>query len=138
MSTPQTTIFNPLHTITNGFNGAGTEYASLEDGNYSLTFNQAAIQAGGPGGPSLSASGDPFNTNAALFHRMFGDANGDRQVDNTDSAVFQASYRTRVGQAPYNSAFDYMNNGLVDSVSYYQFLRRYKLRMGTDGTVVNI
>ena len=130
---------NGQYTVTYSFSGAGIEYASLEDGNYSLKFNQAAIQGGGPGGPSLSASGDPFNTNAALFHRMFGDANGDRQVDNTDSAVFQASYRSRIGLAVYNSAFDYMNNGLVDSVSYYQFLRRYKLRMSADtGAVSNI
>src|SRR5262249_6449532 len=55
------------YTVIYGFAGAGTEFGSLEDGNYSLQFNEAAIQGGGPGGPGLSPAGDPFAAAAAQF-----------------------------------------------------------------------
>src|SRR5262249_43909616 len=92
------TVMNPgrTETVTYGFSGAGTESGSLEDGNYRLSFNEAAIQGGGQGGPALSPGGDPFVTGPALFHRLFGDSNGDGKVDGVDSSAFQAAYRTRI------------------------------------------
>ncbi|MFO0841496.1 MAG: autotransporter-associated beta strand repeat-containing protein [Gemmataceae bacterium] len=136
------TVYNRLtgaYSVTYNFSGPGVEYGSLEDGNYTLQFNRAAIQGGGPGGPALSVAGDPFAAQAAAFHRLFGDANGDAVVDAvTDLAAFQAAYRTRIGQAAYRAYFDFLNNGIVDSVSYYQFLRRYKTRLNPDGTLTPV
>jgi hypothetical protein len=135
-------------TVTYSFSGAGTEYGSLEDGNYSLRFNESAIQGGGPGGPALSSSGDPFTTGPALFHRLFGDGNGDGKVDNTpyspstptitDNSTFMAAYRSLIGMANYRAYYDFNNDGRVDSTDYYQFLRRNGKKLNADGSETSI
>jgi hypothetical protein len=141
------TVYNRstgAYTVIYGFAGAGTELGSLEDGNYSLQFNEAAIQGGGPGGPGLAPAGDPFAAQAASFFRFYGDANGDRKVDTTDTTLFNAAYRSRVGMANYRAAFDFNGDGFVDSVDYYQFLRRRGSntpkgqQLNPDGTVTLI
>jgi hypothetical protein len=83
---------------------AGVIGGSLPDGRYSLAV----------GGQTV-----------ATFFRLFGDVNGDGQVDDSDRAAFLAAYRSRSGMANYRSYFDYNGDGLIDSTDYYQFLRRY-------------
>jgi hypothetical protein len=119
-------------TVTYSFSGPGTEYGSLEDGNYSLSFNESAIQAGGQ---ALSSSGDPFSAGPALFHRLFGDSNGDAKVDSTDSTAFLAAYRSYIGQANYRAYFDFFNHARVDSTDYYEFLRRNGQKLNADGSL---
>jgi hypothetical protein len=126
---------NGNYTVIYSFSGPGTEFGSLEDGNYSLRFNEGGIQGGGPGGPGLSPAGDPYAAQAAQFFRLFGDVNGDHQVDGTDLAAFQAAYRSRQGMANYRAYFDFESNGLIDSQDYYQFQRRYKTRLNADGSL---
>jgi hypothetical protein len=127
------------YTVVFTFTGNTTEFGSLQDGNYSLSFNASAIQGGGPGGPALGLSTfvDP-GSYTANFHRLFGDSNGDGQVDNTDLAAFNAAYRTRIGQATYRGYFDFDGNGTVDTSDYYQFQRRYKTKLNADGTITPI
>jgi predicted outer membrane repeat protein len=132
------------YTVLYGFSGAGTESGSLEDGNYSLQFNESAIQGGGPGGPGLSPAGDPFAVQAAMFWRFFGDSNGDRKVDNAEMTLFNAAYRSRLGMTNYRATFDFNGDTIVDSVDYYQFLRRRGStatkgqQLNPDGTVTTI
>jgi autotransporter-associated beta strand protein len=133
------------YTVIYGFSGPGTEYGSLEDGNYQLTFNENAIQGGGPGGPGLATAGDPFAARAAQFFRFFGDSNGNRVVDNSAVSAFLVAYRSRQGfTANYRAYFDFNGDGYVDSVDYYQFLRRrncngqsnpHGYQLNADGTV---
>src|SRR5262249_44777884 len=104
--------------------GAGTEFGSLEDGNYSLQFNEAAIQGGGPGGPGLSPAGGPSAVQAAQFWRVFGGAHGDPIVGDAEGNAFQAAYPSRGGMSNYRAYLDYAANNLVDATDYYQFLRR--------------
>ena len=131
---------NGQYAVTWAVSGAGTEYSSLEDGNYSLTFNTSAIQGGGPGGPGLGSN--PLSGGAALFHRLFGDSNGDSQVDNTDLAAFNASYRSRYGQTTYRAYFDFDMNGtpttMVDTTDQYQFQARYMKKLNANGTLTPI
>jgi autotransporter-associated beta strand protein len=105
-------------TVVYAFAGAGTEYGSLEDGNYSLQFFGPSVQGGGPGGPGLATA-----VNQSFF-RFFGDSNGDRVVKDSDTTAFLAAYRSRSGMANYRGYFDFNADGLVDSTDYYQFLRR--------------
>jgi hypothetical protein len=64
-----------------------------------------------------------------------GDSNSDGQADNTDLAAFQAAYRSRRGMSNYRWYLDYNNDGMIDSTDYYQFLRRYKTGLNSDGSV---
>ncbi len=131
------TVMNPggTETVTYSFSGPGTENGSLEDGNYSLRFNESAIQAGGL---ALSSSGDPFSAGPALFHRLFGDSNGDGKVDGTDSTAFMASYRSVMGQANYRAYFDFYNHARIDSTDYYVFLARNGKKLNADGSLSNL
>src|SRR5262249_54867535 len=122
------------YTVIYGFAGTGTEFGSLEDGNYQLQFNEAAIQGGGPGGPGLAPAGDPFAVQAAQFYRYFGDSNAGRKVDDAVLAAFQSAHRSRIGQSAYRSFFDFDGNSLIDSGDYNQFLRRYHAQLNSDGT----
>jgi autotransporter-associated beta strand protein len=123
------------YTVIYTFTGPCTEFGSLQDGNYSLSFNAGAIQGGGPGGPALTGSYTSAESYTADFHRLFGDSNGDSQVDNTDLTAFNASLRTRIGQTGYRAYFDFDNNGTVDTSDQFQFQRRYKTKLNADGTI---
>jgi YVTN family beta-propeller protein/autotransporter-associated beta strand protein len=125
---------NGQYTIIYSFSGPGVEFGSLEDGNYTLQFNEGAIQGGGPGGPGLSPTGDPFANQAAQFHRFFGDSNGDMQTDNTDLVAEQAANRSRRGMTNFRAYFDFNGDATVDSSDYYQFLRRYRSKLNADGS----
>jgi hypothetical protein len=131
-------VYNPssgTYTVIYAFSGPGTEYGSLEDGNYTLQFIESAIQGGGPGGPALAMSGDPFAVQAAQLHRYFGDSLGRSKVDDTDLAAFNAAYRSRIGMTTYRAYFDCNGDGVVDSMDYYQLQRHYHTRLNSDGTV---
>jgi hypothetical protein len=129
------------YTVVYGFNGLGSEFGSLEDGNYTLQFNDAAIQGGGPGGPGLA--GDPFASQAASFFRFFGDVNGDGKVGNTDLTKIQGALNSRAPTtltptSPYVAYLDFSNRGTVTSADYVQFQRRYGYQLNTDGTIAAI
>jgi Dockerin type I domain len=106
------------------FSGPGTEYGSLEDGNYSLQFNAAAIQAGGPGGRALAASAavDPATYNAR-FHRLFGDANGNARVGEHDMLAFALALGSKKGTPDYRAYFDFNNDGVINKEDRAQFER---------------
>lgn len=103
-------------TATFSFSGPGTEYGSLEDGNYSLVI------------------GD-FSTS---FHRFFGDVDGDREVKSLDLSVMQSSMGTRIGMANYRAYLDFASRGYISSVDYASFQRRYTYRLNEDGTITQI
>jgi alpha-amylase len=106
-------------TVTLTFSGAGVLGGSLPDGRYTLTVAGSTV----PGGS---------------FFRLFGDVNGDGQVDATDLQAFLAAYRSRKGMANYRTYFDFNADGFIDSVDYYQFQRRYKTRLNADGSISNL
>ena len=117
---------NGNYTVIYSLSGPATEFASLQDGTYTLQFNESAIQGGGPGGPSLSSAGDPYAAAAAQFFRYYGDTNGDDRVDNVDLAAIQQALNSHLGQANYRAYLDFGNVGSVTSADYSQFLKRYK------------
>ena len=61
------------------------------------------------------------------FHRLFGDSDGDGDVDSTDLAAFRAAFLLRAGQAGYRACFDFNGDGVIDMTDYGQF----RLRLGT-------
>jgi hypothetical protein len=97
------------------FSGAGLDAnGSLADGRYRLTLHGANIQ-----GAELPGNFD------YEFHRIFGDANGDRAVD----AVDFASLGNAFGLPSAGSPFDGDSNGIVDAVDLAAFGNRFGLTL---------
>ena len=98
---------------------------SLSDGNYQLSINASLIRSGGEqldGNFDGSAGGDYQFGDAEIeaFFRLFGDGNGDRNVDGADSILFQKTFRKKSVKPGFNSAFDYNGDGVVDGTDYFQ------------------
>ena len=89
-----------------GFFGPGTVGSSLPDGRYELRIPAGAV-VGGLGTPMAA-------DHVEKFHRLFGDADGDRDVDHVDYIGFVRSYRTRRFEPGYVSHFDFDADGDID------------------------
>jgi subtilisin-like proprotein convertase family protein len=103
------------------FGGTGIVGGSLADGVYDLAVVAAKItdvhgQALAGGGGSLA------------FHRLFGDQDGDRDVDTVDTARFKQASGSRVGDAAYRSHFDSDGDGDIDTVDTARFKQRIGIR----------
>ncbi len=61
------------------------------------------------------------------FFRLFGDQDGDRDVDNLDLLKFRSSLNKSTGQNGYLWYFDFDSNGTVDSSDLTEFNLRKKL-----------
>ncbi len=99
-------------TFTSGFaNGS----VSLADGNYQLTVDESKLLSStGTAGVGVKAFG---SVAADKFFRLYGDADGDGDVDAVDSRAFRNALTV------YNSAFDWdgnnsVTNGSVDSTNF--------------------
>jgi hypothetical protein len=58
-------------------------------------------------------------------HRLFGDINGSKNINNTDYLQFRNAFGSSTGQPTYISAFDFDNNGSVNNNDYIQFRNRF-------------
>jgi hypothetical protein len=110
------------------FVGSATEFGSLADGRYTLTALAGEITMGGQ---SLDGNGDgtpgdnfSFGDADGLF-RMFGDWNGDRQVDGVDFGAFSSTYNLTSQLAGFLAAFDVNGDGVVDGFDFSHFSGRY-------------
>jgi len=98
---------------------AGTD--TLVDGNYLFLIN------GGVLGIDATRSGTVGGTQATSFHRLFGDSDGDRDVDGQDFGRYRlATMATPARPSIYSSVFDYDNDGglLNDLDDYYALFAR--------------
>jgi hypothetical protein len=103
------------------FGGANTESGSLTDGNWTLTVS--ASQVHDAGSPSITMAAD----SATAFHRLFGDIDGDKDVDLLDLSPLVGALFGVQGQAGppvYNPAFDFDGDGDVDLLDLSQFVQR--------------
>jgi len=107
------------------FGGPWIEFDSLEDGNYTLTVLGGQL-ADGYGAP-IDGDGDGLagGNGTTAFHRLFGDSDGDRDMDTLDMARFRRSFNG--GAAAYLWWFDFDGDGDVDHAD----LARTRTRFGT-------
>ncbi|MCA9138255.1 MAG: right-handed parallel beta-helix repeat-containing protein, partial [Planctomycetales bacterium] len=99
---------------------------NLADGRYELSVLQSRVSAEGfpLDGNRDGTVGDDFvfgADQADQFFRLFGDSDGDGDVDAQDYGQFGLSFLKSEGDANYNPAFDYDQDGDVDGQDYGRF-----------------
>jgi hypothetical protein len=98
---------------------------SLKDGSYQLTVLSAGVQgpAGFLDGNGDGTPGDNFltpTTGAGRVHRLFGDNDGDGDVDAQDFGAFRGAFG-----GTSNLNFDFDQDGDVDAQDFGQFRARF-------------
>ena len=99
------------------FSGPGVLGGSLPDGRY--TFRVLGAQVRDAADPAVAMGSERVET----FHRLYGDSDGDRDVDNTDFAAFQNAFNNVAGTD--RTMFDGDGDGDVDSLDMRQFTKRF-------------
>jgi glucose/arabinose dehydrogenase len=102
---------------------------SLSDGTYRLTIRGSAIADNT--GRTIDADGDGHTGGERVvnFHRLFGDSNGDRDVDNGDLIPLRAAFNQTQGQTGYLAHLDYDLNGTVNDDDQSRFRSRFGVRV---------
>jgi hypothetical protein len=96
--------------------GGGSPTGSLVDGIYTISVDPAKV----------TAAGVPMATGGSLtFHRLFGDVNGSKDVNNADFGQFRNTFGKVVGDAGFNAAFDFDNSTVVNNADFGQFRGRF-------------
>jgi hypothetical protein len=99
------------------FTGASTRAGSLDDGRWTLTVDHSKVRAGA--GSEMAAD---FGLQ---LHRLFGDSNGDGDVDNGDLLQFRSTFGKTATQSGYASHFDIDQDGDIDNGDLLQFRYRF-------------
>jgi hypothetical protein len=112
------------NTVTLTFTGGPLDFGSLADGRYTLSVDAAKVSnsnglldgdADGTAGGDYVLVGTPAN---GLF-RLFGDADGDGDVDAQDFGAFRLALGT------FSNVFSFDGGGAVDALDFGQFRRRF-------------
>ncbi|QEG40826.1 choice-of-anchor Q domain-containing protein [Roseimaritima ulvae] len=108
------------------FSGPEIIGGSLPDGNY--TLNVIDTQVTDTSGNILDGDGDGRAGVSATddFFRLFGDADGDRDVDRRDYWFLLQTYARGIGDTGFNSALDFDGDGEVDIHDFQSFQSNYR------------
>ena len=106
---------------------AGPEFigGSLADGQYTLTVRADRVHD--RWGRELDGDGDgtPGGDRVDAFFRLFGDSDGDHDVDEQDRDLFRSAFKKNAGEPGYLWYFDFDGDGDVDGRDNGQFNRRF-------------
>ena len=95
---------------------------ALVDGNYQLTLIADLVTQDGVPMSENYVFGDQESHD---FFSLYGDTDGDRDVDGVDFRALVGTYFKQEGDAAYNAALDYDGDDDVDSSDFRFFARRY-------------
>ena len=136
LDTPNISNVTGKSVVTLTFSGDFVTAGSLDDGNYELTINGAAISStasgqlldankdGSEGG--IRTDGDQEEDK---FFRFYGDFDGDRDVDGIDFGQFRTTFFKSSNSPDFIASFDYDSDGDVDGIDFGQFRQRFFDRM---------
>ena len=119
-----TAVANPSgdgRTFVLTFAGPGAGGGSLPDGVYDLRVAAAKVRDRAV--PVITLAADA----AFAFHRLFGDADGDGDVDNADRFDLRSTTNKRVGHAAFKPYFDYDADDDVDNADLFQVRSRRRI-----------
>jgi Beta-propeller repeat/Dockerin type I domain len=116
--------------VTLTFNGAITDFGSLQDGRYTLTVLAGSVynSGGSLDGNGDSTGGDDYQlvgapgTGPNLF-RLYGDVNGDGAVAANDFVGFRGAFGAVLNSS--NDIFDFDGDGFVSTNDFVQFRNRF-------------
>ncbi|MEM9941584.1 MAG: dockerin type I domain-containing protein, partial [Planctomycetota bacterium] len=96
------------------------DFGALVTGNYQLTVDAEKVRLGNS---SFEMAADEVfgNVEEHGFYTLFGDFDGDRDVDNRDRLFFRRAFRSSLGDSNYEVAFDYDGDGDIDSRDKLRF-----------------
>jgi len=108
--------------VTLTFTGGAVDANSLADGRYTLTVLASQVNGGNFDGDGNGTAGDDFvlvGTPSNGLFRLFGDADGDGDVDAQDFGAFRGAFGTG------SNVFDFDSDGDVDAADFGQFRARF-------------
>jgi hypothetical protein len=106
------------------FTGTGTESGSLSDGNWTLTIIASRVH--NAASPSITMAAD----HTSALYRLFGDCDGDRDVDAADMFRLRSTFGLTASNPSFLTILDFDADGDVDAVDMFGFRPRF-------GTVLN-
>jgi hypothetical protein len=122
-----TVSWNASRTVaTLTFSGALIVAGSLQDGKFKLVIDSTKIHDATGG--LLDGNGDGLSGGARAadaFFRLFGDTDGDGDVDNLDLFRFRQSFGLNSTNAGYSWYCDFDGDGDVDSLDLFRFRQRF-------------
>jgi len=109
------------------FSDPSLEFGSLPQGDF--TFTVDASQFVDTLGRALDGDGNGTagGNYVGTFHRLLGDANGDRRIDGTDFTVLRTCFGTSTGQPEFLSYMDFNNDGVINSTDFAEFRKKFGL-----------
>jgi hypothetical protein len=114
-------VVNGVTVVTlSNFTGTNTQSGSLADGRYTLTVLASQVSANG----QQMIGNHVVNSAQGLF-RMFGDVNGDKQVDGADFGALSSTYGLFSTNPNFLWFLDVNGDGQVDGFDFGQFSGRY-------------
>jgi uncharacterized protein (TIGR03118 family) len=124
-----TSIVNGRTVAVLTFAGPDVVAGSLADGNYALAIRGNLVHDAM--GRALDGDGDGFagGDRSDSFHRLYGDSDGDRDVDLLDLRRFLSTLGRRPGDAHYLAYFDVNGDDRIGVVDLVAFARRIGSRL---------
>jgi hypothetical protein len=107
------------------FNGTGIIGGSLADGNYMLTIRGDRIRDEVGREVDGDADGNGGGDRGDAFFRLFGDSDGDNDIDWLDRDLFRSAFEKSIGDTGYLWYFDFDGDGDVDGLDNGEFSRRF-------------
>jgi len=108
--------------VTLTFTGGPLDFGSLADGRYTLTVSAAQVNGGNFDGDGDGTPGDDFvlvGTPTNGLFRLFGDADGDGDVDAVDFSAFRAAFGGS------GATFDFDGDGDIDAADFGAVRQRF-------------
>ena len=122
--TPEATDSDGQTTVNLTFAGASTRLlatgeSTLDDGNYLLSIDAANVRLAN--GRPMSDDVEFGSVPSDLFFRLFGDSDGDRDVDGQDYARFGSTFLSTIADNRYDAEMDSDLDGDIDGQDYARF-----------------
>jgi endonuclease/exonuclease/phosphatase family metal-dependent hydrolase len=111
------------------FSGRDVVGGSLADGRYQLILHADRVRDSHGNSLDGDADGTAGGDRTHAFHRLFGDSDGDRDVDARDLFRFVSSFGRQAGDMNYLAYFDVNGDDRVGVIDLVAFARRLGTRL---------